>query len=140
MSATNNILLIGKHFSVFFFCWFSLRFREITYAKTLSLVVAFFAVLLLRDKQKKPFVSTKNPFVCPTFFCIHYFLKTKRKRTKKKKYREMFSYPFVAHISGLNHTINEEHHTFVSASTAKLDVLIKKKSVNIIFYLIDEFW
>ena len=30
--------------------------------KTLSLLVAFFAVLLSRKKQKKPFVSTKEPF------------------------------------------------------------------------------
>ena len=42
--------LIGKHFCVFF-PWFSLHFREI------------FAVLLFREKQKKPFVSLKTKHI-----------------------------------------------------------------------------
>ena len=39
-----------------------------------SLLAAFFAVLLLRDKQKKPFVSTKEPFCFSNVFCICYIL------------------------------------------------------------------
>ena len=44
--------------------------------KAFSLLADFFTVLLLREKQKKPFVS-------PTFFCTRYFSKTKRKPAKK---------------------------------------------------------
>ena len=48
--------------------------------KTLSLLAAFFAVLLLTEKQKKPFVSTKEPFCFSNVFCVHYFSKTKRNK------------------------------------------------------------
>ena len=82
MRATN---LIGKHFSVFLFHWFSLRFREITF------LVTFFAVLLLREKQKNPFVSI-------TFFAYVISQKRKENQQKKKKYREMFCYQFVAYM------------------------------------------
>ena len=65
--------------------------------KTLSLLVAFFAaVLLLREKQK-PFVSTKEPFFFLQCFLQMLFLKNEEK-TSLKKYRAMFSYPFVAHM------------------------------------------
>ena len=64
--------------------------------KNVKFTSGFFAVLLLREKQKKPFVSTKEPFCFSNVFCIRYFLKTKRKPAEK--YREMFSYPFVAHM------------------------------------------
>ena len=47
--------------------------------KMLSFLAAFFEFFLLREKQKKPFVS-------PTFFC------------EAEKYTEMFSYQFEAHI------------------------------------------
>ena len=43
----------------------------------LSLLMAFFAVLLLREKQKKPFVS-------PTFFAT-LFLENEEKAKKAKK-------------------------------------------------------
>ena len=59
--------------------------------KTLTFLAAFFAVLLLREKRKKPFVSITF------FFCICYILKTKRKPVEQK-YKEMFSYQFVAHM------------------------------------------
>ena len=52
--------------------------------KTLSLLVAFFAVLLLRGEQKKPSVSTKEPFCFSNVFC-RYFSKTKIKPAKKIK-------------------------------------------------------
>ena len=58
--------------------------------KTLILLATFFAVLLLREKQK-------NPFVSPTFFAN--VISRKRRENKQQKYREMFSYPFVAHMS-----------------------------------------
>ena len=71
------------HLCFFFFCWFSLRFPEITYTKTL-------------EKQKGSFVETKG-FFCFSLnkrtakkaasklniFCIHYFLKMKRKPAEK---------------------------------------------------------
>ena len=56
--------------------------------KTLSLLVAFFAVLLLREKQKKPFVS-------PTFFAN---VISQKQRENEQKEREMFSYSFIAHM------------------------------------------
>ena len=51
--------------------------------ETLSLLAAFFAVLLLTEEQKKPFVSTREPFCFSNGFCIRYFSKTKRKLSKK---------------------------------------------------------
>ena len=54
--------------------------------KTLTFLVAFFAVLLLREKQNRPFVSL-------TFFCITLYLENENKTS-----REMFSYQFVAHM------------------------------------------
>ena len=69
--------LIGEHFFVFFSLVFSRLFREITHAKkTLTSLVAFFAFLLLREKQNRPFVSI-------TFFCIRYILKTKIEPAEK---------------------------------------------------------
>ena len=58
--------------------------------KILSFLAAFFAVLLLREKQKKPFVS-------PTFLYM-LFLENEEKTSKKKKHRDVFSYPSVAHM------------------------------------------
>ena len=46
-------------------------------------LILFFAVLLLREKQKVPFVSTKEPFCFSNVFCTRYFSKTKRKPAKK---------------------------------------------------------
>ena len=44
--------------------------------KTLSFLLSFFAVLLLREKQKKPFVF-------PTFFA--YVISRKRRENQRKK-------------------------------------------------------
>ena len=72
-----------EFWAVFYFCsdlpnfWHATRLDNVT----VTFLVAFFAVRLLREKQK-PFVSIK-------FFCIRYILKTKRKPVEK--YREMFS-------------------------------------------------
>ena len=63
-----------KTFLCIIFHWFSLRFREITTVtiqKTFSFLAAFFAVLLLREKQKKPFVSP--------FFFLHTLYLDKKK-------------------------------------------------------------
>ena len=43
-----------------FFCWFALRFRQITYAKNSGFLAASFGALWLSEKQKKPFVSLNN--------------------------------------------------------------------------------
>ena len=59
--------------------------------KTLTFLVAFFAVLLLREEQKKPFVSVYNIF-------LHTLCFENKKKTNKKKCREMFFYQFVAHM------------------------------------------
>ena len=40
--------------------------------------------------------DSKEALCFSNVFCIRYFLKTKRKSAKK--YREMFSYPFVAQM------------------------------------------
>ena len=60
------------------------------YAKNESLLAAFFAVLLLREKQK-------NPFVSPTFFA-KVISQKRREKPVKKLQRNVFSYPFVAHM------------------------------------------
>ena len=85
--------LKGKHFSVFFFfCWFSLRFREITYAQKRRRNKRFFCFSF--DK-----IIAKEAARKLDVFCIRYFSKTKRKPAeKKRKHREMFSYQFVAHM------------------------------------------
>ena len=72
--------MIGKHFSVFF----SLDFSSFSINKVHKkrLLLAIFAVLLLREKQKKPFVSTKEPCCFSNVFRIRYVLKTKRKPAK----------------------------------------------------------
>ena len=57
--------------------------------KTLGFLAATFAVLLLREKQKKPFVSA-------TFFCIRYVSKTKRKPAEK--HTKTISYQIEAHM------------------------------------------
>ena len=80
---------MGKHFSLFFVTGFSLFSRN-NVSKKHCFLAAFFAILLLREKQKKRFVS-------PTFFAC-YFLKIKRKPVETKKCTEMFSYHFLAHI------------------------------------------
>ena len=90
MSATNNILLIGKHFSVFFFCWFSLRFREITYAKTVKFRSGFLCCSFVEGETKEAFCFDKEPFCLSNVFCIYYFLKTKRKPTEKKNTEKCF--------------------------------------------------
>ena len=69
---------------------FGLYIQKTCIFKKSALVVAFFAVLLLREKQKKPFVSTKEPFCFSNVFCICYFLKTKRNFSKKKIQRNVF--------------------------------------------------
>ena len=60
-----SIFACGLRFSqqtlpCIFFCWFALRFREITYAKNSVFLAASFGHLLLNEKQKKPFVSLNN--------------------------------------------------------------------------------
>ena len=73
--------LIGEHFSVFVSLVFSSFSRNNVCKKTLSLLVAFFAVLLLREKQKKPFVS-------PTF--LHTLLLENEEKTREKIQRNVF--------------------------------------------------
>ena len=52
--------------------------------KTLRFLVAFFAVLLLKAKQKKPFVTTKVPFYFSDVFFFHtLFLENKQKTSEK---------------------------------------------------------
>ena len=58
--------------------------------KMSGFLASFFTIVLLEEKQKKPIVFSD-------VFCLSYFSKTKRKQTGKK-YREMFSYQFVAHM------------------------------------------
>ena len=55
-----GFVLVNKHCPAFFFRWFALRFREITYAKNSVFLAASFGHLLLNEKQKKPFVSLNN--------------------------------------------------------------------------------
>ena len=57
-----SIFACGLRFSqqtlaCIFFCWFTLRFREITYAKNSVFLAASFGDLLSNEKQNKPFVS-----------------------------------------------------------------------------------
>ena len=61
--------------------------------KALSFLVAFFAVLLLREKQKKPFVS-------PTFFAYITSPKQRENQPKTKIHRNVFLsiILFEAHI------------------------------------------
>ena len=66
--------------------------------KKLSLLAAFFVVHLLREKQKKPFVSTKEPFCFSNVFAhVISFLKTKRKSGKKLQ-RNVFLSICTAHM------------------------------------------
>ena len=81
-----------KTFLCIFFLWFSLCFREITYAKNVKFTSSYLCCSFVERK-------TTEPFCFSNIFCIRYFLKTKRKSAKK--YREMFSYPFVAHMPKL---------------------------------------
>ena len=71
--------LIGKQlFSVFFPPVFSSFSRNnVCKKKNLRFLVAFFSILLLKEKQRKPFAS-------PTVFAC-YFSKTKRKPVGKNK-------------------------------------------------------
>ena len=55
-----GFVLVNKHCPVFFFRWFALRFREITYTKNSVFLAASLGHLLLSEKQKKPFVSLNN--------------------------------------------------------------------------------
>ena len=74
-----------EFWTVLYFCsvrWFSLRFQEITFAKNVGETKGFFC-----------FSRNKNL----TFFAYVMFWK-RRENQRKKKYREMFSYQFVAHM------------------------------------------
>ena len=64
--------------------------------KTLSLLAAVFVFLLLTEKQKKPFVPTKEPFCFSNIFCTCYFSKTKR-NTAKKIQRNVFLSIGISH-------------------------------------------
>ena len=69
--------LVGKHLSIFLFHWFSLHFREITYAKNLiehNRVLLF----LLQQRVAKKAARKRNVFLHTLF------LKKKRKSVKKK--------------------------------------------------------
>ena len=71
-------LIDNKIFLYILLCWFSLHFREITYAKTLSFLVAFFAILLLREKK---------PFVSPTFLSYPYpKFQVRKSKTQKQDF------------------------------------------------------
>ena len=65
------------------------------YAKNIQFTSSFLCRSLLRGKQKKPFVSPR--------FLHTLFLENEEKTSKKKNInnnnnKEMFSYPFVAHM------------------------------------------
>ena len=53
--------------------------------KTLSLLAAFFAVLLLREKQKKPFVFDKRTLLFLQSILQTLVLENEEKTSKKKK-------------------------------------------------------
>ena len=76
-----------KTINYFLFQWFSLHFREITYAKNLIEHNRVLLFLLQRRVAKKAATETQH-------FLHTLFLKKKRKSVKKK----MFSYQSVAHI------------------------------------------
>ena len=52
--------------------------------KTFSLLAAFFAFVLLREKQKKPFVSTKEPFCFPNV--LHTLFLENEEKTSEKNF------------------------------------------------------
>ena len=64
-----------KTFLFILFRWFSLRFREITFAKNVGETEGFFCFPLNKRTAKK---AARKLNV----FCIHYFSKTKRKPAK----------------------------------------------------------
>ena len=89
--------LIGKYFSTYFFPLFFFFFP----------LALFSRCNVIMHKKLWPFVSPSTKELQRkqlgnlTFFCIHYFSKTKGKPVKKKKYREMFSYQFVADMPNI---------------------------------------
>ena len=69
---------IGKYFPVFLFCWLSLCFQEIMYAKYVVETKLGFCCFSLNKRTAKKAASKLN------VFCIHFFSKTERKPEEKK--------------------------------------------------------
>ena len=91
-------LILGKHFSIFILHWFSLRFRVITYAKNVKFTSCFLCCSFVKGETKEAFCFDKRTLLFLQCFLHTLFLENEQK-TSEKKYREMFSYPFVAHLS-----------------------------------------
>ena len=77
--------LIGKHLDCVFFSlvFSSFSRNNIPQKDVISLLAAFFAVLLLREKQKKPFVLTKEPSCFSSVFSHKLFLENEEKTSGK---------------------------------------------------------